>query len=38
MDAKQSGQSPEAILIDTTRLVQADQIKRIVDLAIEARR
>jgi cytidylate kinase len=37
MDAKQSGQSPDAILIDTTRLAQADQIKRIVDLAIEAR-
>lgn len=37
MDAKQSGQSPEAILIDTTRLAQDDQIKRIVDLAIEAR-
>jgi cytidylate kinase len=36
MDAKQSGQSPQAILIDTTRLAQADQIKRIVDLAIEA--
>ncbi len=37
MDARQSGQSPEAILIDTTRLAQADQIKRIVDLAVEAR-
>jgi cytidylate kinase len=36
MDAKQSGQSPEAILIDTTRLAQAEQIQRIVDLARQA--
>jgi cytidylate kinase len=37
MDAKQSGQSPEAILIDTTQLAQTEQIRCIVDLAIEAR-
>lgn len=37
MDAAQSGQAPEAILIDTTRLAQAEQIQRIVDLAHEAR-
>lgn len=37
MDAKQSGQSPQSILIDTTRLAQAEQIQRIVDLAVEAR-
>lgn len=37
MDAKQSGQSPEAILIDTTRLVQAEQIRQIVELAQLAR-
>jgi cytidylate kinase len=38
MDAKQSGQSPDAILIDTTRLAQADQIARIVALARQVRR
>lgn len=37
MDAKQSGQSPEAILIDTTRLAQAEQIQRIVELARQAK-
>jgi cytidylate kinase len=36
MDAKQSGQAPDAILIDTTRLAQAVQIQRIVDLARRA--
>ena len=36
MDAKQSGQAPHAILIDTTRLAQAEQIERIVTLAREA--
>ena len=33
MDAKQSGQAPDAILIDTTRLKQAEQIEKIVELA-----
>lgn len=33
MDAKQSGQAPDAILIDTTRLKQSEQIQRIVELA-----
>lgn len=37
MDAKQSGQSPDAIVIDTTRIAQKEQIRRIVDLVIEAR-
>lgn len=37
MDAKQSGQSPDAILIDTTRIAQSEQIERIVDLAQRAR-
>jgi cytidylate kinase len=32
-DAKQSGRSPDSVLIDTTRLAQADQIERIVELA-----
>jgi cytidylate kinase len=33
MDAQQSGQSPEAIVIDTTRISQPDQIQKIVSLA-----
>lgn len=33
MDALQSGKAPEAIVIDTTRLAQAEQISRIVELA-----
>jgi cytidylate kinase len=37
MDAKQSGQAPDAILIDTTRLAQADQIAQIVELARQVR-
>jgi cytidylate kinase len=36
MDAKQSGQASDAILIDTTNLAQADQIAKIVELAREA--
>ncbi len=35
-DAKQSGQGSDAILIDTTRLAQPDQIARIVELARQA--
>ncbi len=35
-DATQSGQAPDAILIDTTRLKQAEQIQRIVELARRA--
>lgn len=35
-DAKQSGQALDAILIDTTRLKQAEQIQRIVELARRA--
>lgn len=38
MDAKQSGQAPDAILIDTTRLKQEEQIGQIVALAQAARR
>lgn len=37
MDAKQSGQSPEAIVIDTTRLAQTEQIRQIVELGQKAR-
>jgi len=33
MDARQSGQASDAILIDTTRLKQSEQIQRIVELA-----
>ncbi|MEO7368677.1 MAG: (d)CMP kinase [Gemmatimonadaceae bacterium] len=36
-DAKQSGRAADAILIDTTRLKQAEQIQRIVELARRAR-
>jgi len=36
MDAEQSGQAPDAILIDTTRLGHAEQIEKIVALAREA--
>jgi len=36
MDAKQSGQASDAILIDTTRLEQAEQIAQIVQIAREA--
>ena len=33
MDAAQSGRAPEAVVIDTTRLTQSEQIQRIVELA-----
>ncbi len=36
MDAKQSGQAPDAILIDTTSLAQVEQIEKIVELGREA--
>lgn len=36
-DAKQSGRSSDAVLIDTTRLAQTDQIAQIVDLALGLR-
>ncbi len=38
MDAKQSGQAPDAILIDTTRLKQEEQISQIAGLARAAHR
>jgi cytidylate kinase len=38
MDAKQSGRAPDAILVDTTRLKQEEQIGQIVALAQAARR
>jgi hypothetical protein len=33
MDAQQSGRAAEAVLIDTTRLAQSEQIEQIVALA-----
>lgn len=33
MDAAQSARAPEAVVIDTTRLTQSEQIERIVELA-----
>lgn len=37
MDAAQSARAPEAVVIDTTHLAQAEQIERIVSLARAAR-
>lgn len=38
LDVKQSGQAPDAILIDTTRLRQEEQITQIVELARKVQR
>jgi cytidylate kinase len=37
MDAKQSGRAPDATLIDTTYLTQAEQIRQIVEMARKIR-
>ena len=37
MDAKQSGRAPDATLIDTTHITQAEQIRQIVEMARKIR-